>query len=599
MISSNLLYFLAVIFALSVSAAPKEPWLAPWLALPLFGLTLLIFRRIAGREFKAAFHRGGASTYFAAESRLSLLAALFFVGAVFALDLKYYLQPLSLGGTLPVLENVGGLLLFFFFLVLIWLQGHPFYQMLFGRGTTAARFAATNIRVNLPIVLPWLTLSLTFDLLRQLPFPGLQQTLASSWGELIFFLIAVIFLALLFPPLISRLWNCTPLPQGPQRSIIEIFFRRQNFSAVILSWPLLEGRALNAAVMGIAPRFRYLLLTPALLALLDQEELESVLAHEIGHVKKYHLLLYLFLLLGFGLFTEALAGPLLGLLCGSSWFWRFLLWSGLTADKMAEHLTAAVMFVLMLLYFRFLFGYFIRNFERQADLHAFQVQKSTFPLIRAFEKIAALTGNIRNQKNWHHFGIGERIDFLAQCECRPGLAQQHERKVYTSLAVYFTLIALAVWLLPVPDSEALQHRAKMQYASALIEQKLQTAPNSGNLLRLRADLLLEKGEEREARAAYETALRAEPDSAETANNLAWLLLTAKDKSLRNPDRALKLASAAVSLEEKGHILDTLAVALWTQGRIEEAVRTELRAAQINPENKPYYQAQAEKFTAGP
>jgi tetratricopeptide (TPR) repeat protein len=345
--------------------------------------------------------------------------------------------------------------------------------------------------------------------------------------------------------------------------------------------------------MGIAPRFRYLLLTPALLAALDKEELESVLAHEIGHVRRQHLLLYVLLLFGFSLLASTLSEPLLGLLLGSGWFWRLLIWSRAPLEKLLTGLAAAVLFVLMLLYFRFLFGYFVRNFERQADLHVFQAQGSSFPLIRSFEKIAALSGASRDQKNWHHFGIGERIDFLLRCERDRRLVRRHDRKVCLSLAAYFLLIGLAVWPLRQLDADALGG------TSALVEEKLRQEPENGRWLQLRADLLLERGREKEALAAYEQALQAAPMQAETANNLAWLLLTAQDRSLRDPARALQLAEAAVSREAKGHILDTLAVALWAQGRIEEAVRAERRAARLDPENRRQYQAQAEQFTSGP
>lgn len=596
MISSNLLSFLTAIFVLSVSSAPEQPGLPPWLALPLFGLLLLVFHQLAGRQFRRVRH---SAAYFAAEKKLTALAVLLFAAALFGLDLKHYLHPLSLDSRLPVLENAGGLVLFFLFLALMWRQAHPVYESLFGRSASPAAFAAANIRSSLPLVLPWLLLSLIFDLLNLLPVPGVQELLASAWGELILLPIFLLALALLFPPLIWRLWSCVPLEPGPLRSQIEAFCRSRNFSAEILSWPLLEGRALTAAVMGIAPRFRYLLLTPALLAALDRDELESVLAHEIGHVRRQHLLLYVLLLFGFSLLAGALSAPLLGLLFRSGWFWRLLIWSQAPLEKLLTGLAAAVLFVLMLLYFRFLFGYFVRNFERQADLHVFQAQGSSLPLIRSFEKIAALSGAVRDQKNWHHFGIGERIDFLLRCERDRKLVRRHDRKVCLSLAAYFLLIGLAVWPLRQVDADALSGAARVQYASALVEEKLRQEPAGGRWLQLRADLLLARGREKEALAAYEQALRAAPMQAETANNLAWLLLTAQDRSLRDPARALQLAEAAVSREAKGHRLDTLAVALWAQGRIEEAVRAERRAARLDQENRRYYQAQAEQFTSGP
>jgi len=596
---SSLLYFLAVIVTLSTVPVPDKPWLGLWQALPLFGLTLLVFRQLAAKRFQAALRLGGGAVYFAAEKKLSLLAALIFSGMVLALDLNYYLHVLSFGGALPTLAHFGGLLLFFLFLLLLWLQAYPAYSALFGRRRSAFGFAAASLRNSLALVLPWLLLSLTSDLLRLLPWPAVQQMLASAWGEALFFLIALCFLVLLLPPLISRLWSCTPLDPGPQREAVEAFCRSQGFSAQILSWPLLEGHALTAAVMGMMPRFRYILLTPALLAALDQEELESVLAHEIGHVRKGHILLYLLLLLGFSLLAEAAARPLLALLVGSGWFWRLRLWSDLPAGRLTEYLGGVFMMVTLLLFFRFLFGWFIRNFERQADLHALRAQGSGWPLFRAFDKIARLTGISRTQKNWHHFGIGERMDFLARCADNPGLAERHDRRLRLALAAYFALIGLAVWLLPSWDADALNRRAAMQYVQVMVEGQLKQEPDSGDWLHMRADLLLENGEEEQALAAYDAALRERPDAADTLNNLSWLLLTAKDRCLRDPAKALELATAAVRLEERGSNLDTLAEALWATGRTDEAIWEAGRAAEIDPANRAYYQAQAEKFAAGP
>jgi Zn-dependent protease with chaperone function len=598
---NNLLYFLAVLLTLSAVPPPEQPQqLAPWLALPLFALLLFLFSRLAARQFRAALRQGGCAAYFAAESRLTLLAAALFIGAVFIFDLSWHLRPLSLGGALPTLAHAGGLLLFFLFLFLMWREAQPASRKLFGCRRSPSGFAAASLRGNLPLILPWFVLSLTFDLLRLLPWPAAQQTLASSWGELLFFLVALAFLTLLFPPLASRLWGCVPLPPGPQREMIERFCRRQNFSAQILSWPLLEGRALTAAVMGIIPRFRCLLLTPALLAALDQEELEAVLAHEIGHVRKKHFLLLLLLLAAFGLLTQVLSGQLLSLLLGSGWFWRLALWSGLSAERLLEYLTGAAALALLLLCFRFLFGWFIRNFERQADLHAVQVQGGGWPLFRAFDKIAVLSGIRPEQKNWHHFGLGERMEFIVRCGHDPGGAvRQQERRLRFALAACFICVASAVLLLPQPDTDALNRLARVQQLSLLAETKLRQEPDSIRWLLLRADLLLEQGREQEALAAYEQILLARPMLADALNNLAWLLLTAKDERLRDQERALELALKAVRLEERGHIVDTLAEALWVAGRTEEAVRAAGRAAEIDPAGQAYYRSQAEKFTSKP
>jgi Zn-dependent protease with chaperone function len=594
MIYNNLIYFLVVIFVLSTATVPDHPWLSPWVGLPLFGLVLFAFYRIAGNWFRR-IAPGNSKAYFSIEKRLSIAAVLLFIAIIFTFDLKYYLQPLSFNGFVPVLADLAGLLLFLVLLSLIWLQSRPVYQDLFGRSYSPLAFVLSNIRANLPIVLPWLVLSLAFDLLAQLPFPGFQQLMDSAWGDLVLFLVFILFLTMFFPPLVRRMWNCTPMEDGEKRRQIEAFFRTQNFSADILYWPLFEGRVLTAGVMGIVPRFRYLLLTPALLAVLDREELESVLAHEIGHVKKFHLLLYVSLFIGFSVLAGALSRPLPLLLLNSDWFYRLLIWTGLSPDSLLAFLTAVPLLLMMVLYFRFLFGYFIRNFERQADLHVFAAQGSSFPLIRSFEKIAALSGNIRNQKSWHHFGIGERIDFLEKCEQDRSNIKRQDRKVQRSLALYFIVVVLLSWSLHGLDLSYSQQDYEARYGRVVVEQKLKKDPDSVQWLKLKASLLLADREEGEALAVYDRAVKLAPSDPEAANNMAWLLLTAEDASLRDPVRALQLAQVAARLSAKGFILDTLATALWANGLREEAIHTEIEAARLDPANSRYFRSQLERF----
>ncbi|XCN74075.1 MAG: M48 family metalloprotease [Candidatus Electrothrix aestuarii] len=594
MIYNNLIYFLAVIFVVSTATAPEQPGVAPWIGLPLFGLLLAAFSFFVRKLFSTPQYLS-SKRYFAAEKKASILATLLFIASFFVFDLKYYTRYLSVNNTLSTLSNLGGVLIFLCFLVLIWLQALPSYRRLFSSSVTPRDFVLNNISLNLTIILPWLVLSFVLDVLKSSSLQWLGSWLNGAWGDLFVFLLLLVFLALLFPPVVHRLWRCTPMEPGPLRSAIERFFRRQNFSSQILYWPLFEGKMVTAGVMGIIPRFRYLLLTPALLDALGQDELEAVLAHEIGHVKRYHLVLYIFLFLGFSLLAEAMAEPLRLLLLNNDLFYRVLMWSHIPGEKLLTFFEAILLFSLMLLYFRFLFGYFIRNFERQADLYVFKAQQTAFPLIRSFEKIAAMSGNIRDKKNWHHFGIGERIDFLEKCERQPRYIRLHDWKVYSSLVLYFFLMGVTSWSLHRLDTEKLYDSSQDHYVKVILEEKLREEPKNSRWLQLFGDLMVKKGKESAAIQAYEKALRTPPVSPDLANNIAWLLLTAEDSSMRDPVRALDLASSAARFSEQGYILDTLATALWANGRLKEAIATEEKAAQLDPENLAYYQSRIEKF----
>lgn len=593
MLYHNLLYFLVVIFVFSTNTAAAKPALPlPWTL-----LTLAVIYWLYGRIAASVFARAGwgPKGYFTAEKRLSILAVVTFMGQVYLLDLKHFLNPLSLGGRLPVLADLAGLACFFLLLTLMWRAARIHYQHLFQRAYSPFAFIRSNIKANLPIILPWLCLSLAFDALRMLPFPQLRRLLHSPWGELGLFVLFLVFLTLAFPPLVRSLWGCTPLPAGALRDRLIAFCRAQGFNAEIYIWPLFEGQVLTAGIMGIVPGLRYLLITPALLEALDEEELDSVLAHEIGHVKHLHLVLYMVLFLGFSVLAGAVAAPLPHLILSSDLFYDLLHHLHAGPENVLGVLATTPLLILMLVYFRFIFGYFIRNFERQADAYVFRAQGTGRPLIRSFEKIARLSGGNRDEKNWHHYGIGERIDFLARCETDRSLITRHERRLRTSLLVYFVIIGLLLFGLHQQESGQLSKEHEARYAEAVLTQKVREEPKNSLWLIYLGDFLQSRQMETRALEAYDKALTLDPMNAELNNNLAWLLLTAKNTSIRNPDRALTLALTAAMLKEQGHILDTLATAYWANGMLEEAMDTEMRAFRLDPKNRHYYLEQMEKF----
>jgi tetratricopeptide (TPR) repeat protein len=84
------------------------------------------------------------------------------------------------------------------------------------------------------------------------------------------------------------------------------------------------------------------------------------------------------------------------------------------------------------------------------------------------------------------------------------------------------------------------------------------------------------------RRRVQKALHIKTDYAEAQNNLAGVLATAPQASLRNGNKALKLAQQANQLTggENPIILNTLAAAYAEAGRFPEAVETAQRALQL-------------------
>lgn len=593
---TNLILFLVAIFLFSVVTVPENPTLPGWQALifllgSLYGfsrLAVLLFRKKSG---------GYTSGYFKAEKQLSITSLFFFAFTLYFCDPKYYLSLLPFSESIPSLVSFGGLLLFVIFLMAMWHRGRPAYERVFGRKYSTTSFLLSNIKANLPIVLPWMVLSLLYDLIALLPLPGLQSAVTSIWGDLLFYGLFLIFIVAFFPPLVRSLWGCKKLPDGILKKHLDDFCKKQNFTADFYLWPLFEGRVLTAAVMGIVPGLRYILLTPALIETMSLPELEAILAHEIGHVKKRHLLLYIFIIGGFSLLAGLLAEPLIHMVLGMGFFNGLMIKFNFSAELVVTLVGAVPLLLAMVLYFRFIFGYFIRNFERQADLYSLEAVGDGTALISAFEKISMLSGNIREQHNWHHFGIGERIDCLEAATENPERIQQHNKKVRMSLFAFVAVLLITMVGVKQLPTELLEKRYEENFTEAILMQRAVQEPEQALWQRLIGDLMLSKKMETKALVAYEKAFSLDPVNPEIMNNLAWLVLTSEDLVLRDPLKALTLARSAATIHEKGYILDTLATAYWANGLVEEALAAEERAMEVDPAKRRFYQARITQFAS--
>ena len=104
-------------------------------------------------------------------------------------------------------------------------------------------------------------------------------------GELVG--VGVVFL---FAPLLLRLtWDTVPLGAGPLRDRMMAAARAAGVRVgQLLVWRT-QGRIANAAVMGLIAPLRLVIMSDRLLETLPERQVDAVLAHELGHVKRGHL----------------------------------------------------------------------------------------------------------------------------------------------------------------------------------------------------------------------------------------------------------------------------------------------------------------------
>jgi len=347
--------------------------------------------------------------------------------------------------------------------------------------------------------------------------------------------------------------------------------------------------------MGLVKKFRYILVTGPLLRFLEPEEIDAVIAHEIGHIKKKHLVFYLVFFVGYMLVSFGTFDLLIYGIFFSQPIHNLIENTGLNQTTITSSIFSFAIIVIFLIYFRFIFGYFMRNFERQADTYVYTLFDSAKPLISTLEKIAATSGQPRDTPNWHHFSIKKRVDYLNQCEADKAWITRHDRKINKSIAIYLAGLVLIGGIGYHLNFGETGRKLNKHFFEKLIQRELGKTPGDPSLYKMLGDLHYSNNNYAETITAYAQSLALAPDSPEVLNNLAWLYATCDKEEFRNPKKALALAKRAAEIKESPHILDTLAESYYVNKQFEQAVSAELRALELAGKDRTYYEGQLKKF----
>ena len=602
----NFIYFIVALLIYSTYQPSEQTNFAPLDTLIYFFSLILLFFIFSRRQFTRIAHMSATHShdvldqqFSSAQTRQSVLAIALFAVDIYGLNLSSYFTGIWLFEAIPTLQALLFMALFVGYLAIVWSNAHVAYRHIYGADLTRQAYVASNIAFSVPVLLPWLLLSGIADLILALPFDLPREVLRSPEGETAYFLFFLFAVAVIGPLIIQKFWRCRPLEAGYHRQRIEALCRRADLKyADIMYWPIFGGRMITAGVMGLVSRFRYILVTDALLRILSPEEVDAVIAHEIGHVKKHHLLFYLFFFIGYMVIAYATFDLIVYLIIFSEPIYRFVFMTGISRTTVTTGLLSLAIIFNFLVYFRFIFGYFMRNFERQADASVYGLFASAAPLISTFEKIVAVSGHSPDKPNWHHFSIGQRVDFLNRCEADRTWVRRHDRKVRVSIAIYVaTMVVVGVAGYQLNFGQTGRQLNEKFFETAILNEISRNGESNAGLYGMLGDLYLGRSSFSQAVAAYRTALDLDPHSAIVLNNYAWLLATCEDPAYRNPEQALDLARKAAAIEQSPYILDTLAESLYVNGRITEAVEAATSALELAKTNRAYYNGQLEKFQA--
>jgi Zn-dependent protease with chaperone function len=240
-----------------------------------------------------------------------------------------------------------------------------------------------------------------------------------AWGALFAAALVALFLTLL-PYLLRYTWDTVPLGAGPLRAVLDALSARARFRcSQVLIWRT-ENQMANAAVVGLWPRSRVVLLSDALLAQLHPDETLAVFAHEIGHARRHHVLVFVAWSVAFFMGIDLLA---------VQWLPGGALPAGavLLASLVAWYLG---------------FGWLSRRFELDADVFSAELLDDPEPMVRALESVGGPHG--RGRRTWRHFSPADRVDFLRRLAREPELGRRLRRRLRVLAGTGAALATLAL-----------------------------------------------------------------------------------------------------------------------------------------------------------
>lgn len=600
---ANFIYFILVLLIYSTYHPPETPYLVPaeTLAIFLLGIGILTITTRASfsvfsRKIAVRGSRGLHGEFDRLFRRQAILAIVIFAVNIYLLNLKFFLLSIPPFSSSPTLAALVFICLFMGYLAIIWAGAYESYKTLFQTQLSRRSYILSNISFNFPVILPWLLISAGADIINMLPSSALKRQLDTQEGQLVYFSLFLAALVIVAPSMIRFFWRCQPLPQGPKRKRIEAMCEKAGMKYNnILKWPIFEGRVLTAGVMGLIKRFRYILVTESLLQILDDHEIDAVMAHEIGHIKRYHLLFYLVFFLGFIVLSYAVFDLILYAVLYVNLSFplaRDLQFEQVTLTSTALAVCTAVT---LIIYFRYVFGYFMRNCERQADLFAFDLLGSSMWLVSSLEKIAVYSGQSHDRPSWHHFSIRQRIDFLYRCEEDRRVIAQHDRKLRRSIILFVGGLLFTGYVGYAINFGEIGNTLNKHFLQKVLMKELARNPQEARLYTMLGSIYYQDKAYRHAIEAYERALELNPHDPEALNNLAWLYATCDEPGCREPTKAMVYAITAAALKPVPYTLDTLAESYYANGLHDKAIDAIKRALAMKPDDRAYYEGQLKKF----
>ncbi len=352
---------------------------------------------------------------------------------------------------LVAVDDLVGMMPFFLGVIVCWAVQYPADRAIRAHavdlaqsgGTTGRRiwrlgsYLLFNIRHQLLlIVVPMAGILAAYDLAAKYD-RQLYKWTHFDYAEQAALMVAAGLMFIVSPLVLRYVWSTRVLPSGKLRTGLEAICKhiRMRYQEILI-WQS-DGVVVNAAVMGLVPTFRYVLLSDGLLESMKEEQIEAVFGHEAGHVKHLHIHFYLL----FAALSMLLVGGLLLLVWEYVPYREAVKWLHISRIEYSNGLDLIAM-GLVLLCWIFGFGWVSRRFERQADVFGVRCvgwitescgregcrvhhpapgtkpnRRALCPaaadvFAEALLRIAILNGIAPKARSWRHSSIASRMDFV-------------------------------------------------------------------------------------------------------------------------------------------------------------------------------------------
>jgi STE24 endopeptidase len=197
-------------------------------------------------------------------------------------------------------------------------------------------------------------------------------------------ILLVFLINIIMPFFYKNMLRANELTSGELSSELNMFLAKNGFNNIaIYEYPTKKSKVANALVSGFIAK--KIFLSDYLIENASSKEIKAIIAHEMGHMKKNHLWLRLLSILTFMI-------TVMGLGYGMEWIEMHF------KIKIPEIPGIVFFAMIVILYFGFIYLYFTRIQERQADEYVLEVGIDPSVFISSLMRLARLNHTVMRFK---------------------------------------------------------------------------------------------------------------------------------------------------------------------------------------------------------